>query len=144
MKENDDKNHLSPSDNNVAASKGGDTASRASSRPSSARSTTSSEYPFKVRFRLYTENSWKNQLKKEEDARIKEEKNDGKAEAHLVDGELQFEDDEEEARKERDPKLMEGNVLPDEYGDIFRSDYYGKPLEEIDKYIKDKVIINAL
>ncbi|XP_060073623.1 sodium channel protein 1 brain-like [Ylistrum balloti] len=92
-------------------------------------------------FRLFTDDSWAKQLQKEEDKRKKEEKTGGIAEAHLVDGELRFEDDEEEAKKECDPKLKEGDLLPPDLGDIFRTDYYGKPLEEIDRFIKDKTFI---
>ena len=93
------------------------------------------------RIKLYTEESWKIQVENEIAAQRKFEKTGGVAEAHLVDGELKFDDDEEEAKRDRDPKLVEGNVLPDELSDIFKSDLYGKPLEEIDKYIKDKTFI---
>lgn len=91
------------------------------------------------RIKLYTEESWKIQVENEIAAQRKFEKTGGVAEAHLVDGELKFDDDEEEAKRDRDPKLVEGNALPDELSDVFKSDLYGKPLEEIDKYIKDKV-----
>ncbi|XP_021360506.1 sodium channel protein 1 brain-like isoform X2 [Mizuhopecten yessoensis] len=141
MKGNDDKNHLSPYENGVApavSADANDTKSVLScSRPSSAVSDVST----RIKFRLYTEDSWGNQLQKEEDKRKKEEKTGGIAEAHLVDGELKFDDDEEEAKKESDPKLKEGELLPPDLADVFRTDYYGKPLEEIDRFIKDKTFV---
>ncbi|XP_069138424.1 sodium channel protein 1 brain-like isoform X2 [Argopecten irradians] len=140
MKGNDDKNHLSPYENGVApavAEDGTDIKSVLSSRPTSAISDVSS----RIKFRLFTDESWTKQLKKEEEKRKKEEKTGGIAEAHLVDGELRFDDDEEEAKKECDPKLKEGDLLPPDLGDIFRTDYYGKPLEEIDRFIKDKTFV---
>lgn len=94
----------------------------------------------KVRFNLYTPDSWEASKEKEEALKKKLEKSDGKAEAHLVDGQLKFDDDEEEARKTRDPRLVEGNALPEELAIIFRKDYRGKPLEEIDRFMKEKVI----
>lgn len=88
---------------------------------------------------IYTEDSFKHQVENELAAQRKFEKTGGVAEAHLVDGELKFDDDEEEARRDRDPALVEGNVLPIEYEDAYKPEYAGKPLEEIDRYIKDKV-----
>lgn len=93
---------------------------------------------------LYTEESFKHQVENELAAQRKFEKTGGVAEAHLVDGELKFDDDEEEAKRDRDPALVEGNVLPLEYEDAYKSEYAGKPLEEIDRYIKDKVCVVTL
>lgn len=141
MKGDDDTDHLSPYENGTAPTEAetlDDNKSALScSRPSSARSDAST----RVKFRLYTTDSWDKQLQKEEEKRKKEARTGGIAEAHLVDGELKFDDDEEEAKKESNPKLKEGELLPPDLADVFRTDYYGKPLEEIDRFIKDKVII---
>lgn len=133
-----DKNHLSPHDQN---GKDGRVSPTPSWRPASALSsrTEDEEEPPLPQFRPYDKKSWDNQIQKDRDAQRKLDKNNGKAVAHLVDGELKFEDDEEEARKTRDPTLQEGNILPDELSEVFKEELYGKPLEEIDKYIKDKV-----
>ncbi|VDI64607.1 Hypothetical predicted protein [Mytilus galloprovincialis] len=93
------------------------------------------------RIKEYTPESWKQQVEQAAAAQKKFEKTGGVAEAHLVDGELKFDDDEEEAKKDRDPNLVEGNLLPVEYSDVFDNKLLGKPLEEIDKYIKDKTFI---
>ncbi|XP_062583302.1 sodium channel protein 1 brain-like isoform X2 [Saccostrea cucullata] len=136
-----DKNHLSPFDQNGTQGKDGRISP--SWRPSSAKSSRvgDEEEDTGPRFRLYDKRSWEDQVQKEKDAQRKLDKNNGKAVAHLVDGELKFEDDEEEAKKTRDPTLQEGNILPDELSEVFTVDYYGKPLEEIDKYIKDKTFV---
>lgn len=138
-----DKNHLSPNDHCVIAGKDGRVSPALSWRPSSARSSrVGDEEEPKDLFRQYVQRSWDEQLHREKEAQKKLDKNNGKAVAHLVDGELKFEEDEEESKKTRDPALQEGNILPDELGDEFPSELYGKPLEEIDKYIKDKVIVH--
>ncbi|XP_056021116.1 sodium channel protein 1 brain-like isoform X8 [Ostrea edulis] len=135
-----DKNHLSPHDQN---GKDGRVSPTPSWRPASALSsrTEDEEEPPLPQFRPYDKKSWDNQIQKDRDAQRKLDKNNGKAVAHLVDGELKFEDDEEEARKTRDPTLQEGNILPDELSEVFKEELYGKPLEEIDKYIKDKTFV---
>ncbi|XP_065944600.1 sodium channel protein 1 brain isoform X9 [Magallana gigas] len=137
-----DKNHLSPNDHCVIAGKDGRVSPALSWRPSSARSSrVGDEEEPKDLFRQYVQRSWDEQLHREKEAQKKLDKNNGKAVAHLVDGELKFEEDEEESKKTRDPALQEGNILPDELGDEFPSELYGKPLEEIDKYIKDKTFV---
>ena len=62
-------------------------------------------------------------------------------EGRLVDGELIFgdEDDKEEDTRDRDSRLVEGNTLPTIIADEFPKELYGKPIEEIDPYLKDKV-----
>lgn len=135
-----DKNHLSPFDQSETPRKDGRVSPALSWRPSSARSSRMEEDD--TMFRLYDRRSWDSQVQKERDAQRKLDKNNGKAVAHLVDGELKFEEDEEESKKTRDPALQEGNILPDELGDVFQNEYFGKPLEEIDKYIKDKVNVH--
>ncbi|XP_071167168.1 sodium channel protein 1 brain-like isoform X2 [Mytilus edulis] len=94
------------------------------------------------RIKEYTPESWKQQVEQAAAAQKKFEKTGGVAEAHLVDGELKFDDDEEEAKKDRDPNLVEGNLLPVEYSDVFDNKLLGKPLEEIDKYMKDKSVVS--
>ncbi|XP_063432636.1 sodium channel protein 1 brain-like isoform X1 [Mytilus trossulus] len=94
------------------------------------------------RIKEYTPESWKQQVEQAAAAQKKFEKTGGVAEAHLVDGELKFDDDEEEAKKDRDPNLVEGNLLPVEYSDVFDNKLLGKPLEEIDKYMKDKSLVS--
>lgn len=135
-----DKNHLSPNDHCNIVAKDGRISPALSWRPSSARSSRmGDEEESKALFRQYVKKSWDDQLHREREAQKKLDKNNGKAVAHLVDGELKFEEDEEESKKTRDPALQEGNILPDELGDEFPNELFGKPLEEIDKYIKDKV-----
>ena len=135
MKEDDEKkNHLAPFDVKNGNAPFEDRVSPTPSRLDDE------DLPIGKRIRLYTKESWDTQVRKEQEHQRKLDKNDGKAIAHLVDGELKFEDDEEEAKIDRDPTLAEGNVLPDELSDVFRSDYFGRPVEEIDRFIKDKVI----
>ena len=57
-----------------------------------------------------------------------------------MDGELKFDDEEEDGPPmERDLSLMEGNSLPEHLAEIFPPEYYTKPIEDIDQYIKAKV-----
>ena len=90
-------------------------------------------------FNLYTAQSWDEQLIKERIHKEKEEENRrNQGEAHLVDGELQFDSEEHHGpQKKRNPNLIEGNTLMEESG--FPKEYYGKPIEELDKLILDKV-----
>ncbi len=93
------------------------------------------------KFRLFTPESYDRLLiKEEEDRRLALEKKDKPAEGRLVDGELKFDDDGEDGPPpDRDPLFIEGNNLPDDIAEIFPSELYSKPLEEIDKYLKAKV-----
>ncbi len=93
------------------------------------------------KFRLFTPESYERLLiKEEEDRRLALEKKDKPAEGRLVDGELKFDDDGEDGPPpDRDPLFIEGNNLPDDIAEIFPSELYSKPLEEIDKYLKAKV-----
>ena len=89
----------------------------------------------------YTTDSWEHQLQAEREAKEKEEENRrNQGEAHLVDGELQFDSEEHHGpTKKRNPKLIEGGSLPEDSG--FPKELYGKPIEEIDKLITDKVSV---
>jgi hypothetical protein len=99
-----------------------------------------------VSFRPFTKESYKRLVEQEASDKAKAARKKSKAqEAHLVDGELIFgegEDPGEEAIPERNPDLREGLVLREEYG-VFPPSYIGKPLEEIDKGIRDKVSSHA-
>ena len=94
-----------------------------------------------VKFAPYSTDSYKRQLEQEKIDRLRaQEKKDRPAEGRLVDGELRFDDDDEDEKsKERDPNLVEGSYLPEYMQHDFPSDYIGKPIEEIDPSIKDKV-----
>ena len=94
-----------------------------------------------LNFALYTKESFQEQLDQEEADRIKaQEKKDRPAEGRLVDGELKFDDDDDDPKnKERDPNLVEGSYLPEYMTHDFPSEYVGKPIEEIDPNIRDKV-----
>lgn len=62
-----------------------------------------------------------------------------KEEAHLVDGEIVFDDVEDDTPKiARDPKLADGQPLPEKLG-RFPRELDGLPLEEIDPHIQEKV-----
>nr|KAG5703740.1 hypothetical protein BaRGS_023029 [Batillaria attramentaria] len=95
-----------------------------------------------IAFRPFTEESYRLLVEREEVDKVQAKDRASKAqEAHLVDGELIFgakEDDEAEKPPEVNPDLREGNILTDNYG-IFPTNLCGKPLEEIDKGIRDKV-----
>lgn len=94
-------------------------------------------------FTKFTKQSYKRLLEKEEEERKKaEEKAANPQEAKLVDGELKFDDEDEKDKLEKDPLLVEGNVLPEDLGADFPKELYGKPIEEIDPYLKEKVCIN--
>ncbi|KAK7115725.1 hypothetical protein V1264_001544 [Littorina saxatilis] len=96
-----------------------------------------------ISFHPFTTDSYEHLLEQETFDKSKAHERASKAEeAHLVDGELIFGAEEEDTDKPppRNPDLREGNVLRDEYG-IFPTDYYGKPLEEIDKGIRDKTFV---
>ncbi|OAF68518.1 Sodium channel protein type 4 subunit alpha B [Intoshia linei] len=70
----------------------------------------------------------------------KKRKEEGKnmyQEAKLVDGELKFDNQEEDDKPERMIALVEGNVLPDCYVEIFPKKLLGKPISEIDPYLSE-------
>ena len=92
-----------------------------------------------IYFTPYCQDSYKAQLENEKKAKEKAEANlKNQGEAHLVDGELRFESEEDHGpAKKRNPDLVEGNTLPEDSG--MPKELYGKPLEEIDKLITDKV-----
>lgn len=97
-------------------------------------------------YRFFTPASYTKLLIKEasEKKRVEEKKNNIQ-EGKLVDGELKFGDGEEdeEEQKEFDPALENGSYLSeDTYGDV-PNECLGKPLEEIDKYLKDKVSVRC-
>ena len=95
-------------------------------------------------FRLFTPESYERLLiREEEEKRTALEKKNRPAEGRLVDGELKFDDEEEDGPPmERDPMLMEGNSLPEHLAEIFPPEYYTKPIEDVDQYIKAKVSSN--
>ena len=92
-----------------------------------------------VYFTLYTADSYTKQLENERKAKEKAEANlRNQGEAHLVDGELRFESEEDHGpAHKRNPDLIEGNTLPEDCG--MPKALHGRPLEEIDKLITDKV-----
>lgn len=94
-------------------------------------------------FRLFTQTSYTELLAREDERkRVEKEKKDSPQEGRLVDGELKFgDDDDDEPPPERDQALIEGNTLPVSLDGTFPQELFGKPLEEIDKYLKDKVRI---
>ena len=94
-----------------------------------------------VSFHPFTEDSYRVLVEREAADKARAEDRAARAqEAHLVDGELIFGGEQEEGEKPppKNPDLREGNVLRDEYG-VCPPAYFGKPLEEIDKGIRDKV-----
>ncbi len=62
-------------------------------------------------------------------------------EGRLVDGELKFGDgtDEDEEAQGRDPSLVEGGYLTQDLADEIPNELLGKPLDEIDPNLHDKV-----
>ena len=92
-----------------------------------------------VYFTLFNQDSYTKQLENEHKAKEKAEANvRNQGEAHLVDGELKFESEEDHGQHlKRNPDLVEGNVLPEDCG--MPKELHGKPLEEIDKLIPDRV-----
>ena len=92
-------------------------------------------------FVLFTPESYERLVIREEEEKRKAiEKKNRPAEGRLVDGELKFDEEEEDGPPmERDPMLIEGNSLPDHLAEIFPPEYYTKPIEDVDQYIKAKV-----
>lgn len=94
------------------------------------------------KFRPFTEDSYQRLLLKEAKLKAVElEKKNKVKEGRLVDGELKWDDDEEEERPKRDQNLIEGNNLSDDLDVAFPKELVGKPIEEIDPYLNDKVRI---
>lgn len=92
----------------------------------------------KLVFTEYTAESWDGQLLLEKRNKEKEEENKkNQGEAHLVDGELHFDSEEHHGPQQtRNPALIEGNTLREDSG--FPKNLYGKPIEEIDKLIRER------
>jgi hypothetical protein len=92
-------------------------------------------------FRKFTPRSYRKLLKRaEEDKKKTEEKKNEIHEGRLVDGELKFDNtDDDEEKLERDPGLFEGGALPSYLSEDFPTELFRYPLEEIDPAIKDKV-----
>lgn len=90
-------------------------------------------------FTPYNKDSWEEQIANEHRIKLKEEENKrNQGEAHLVDGELHFDSEEHHGpQKTRNPNLVEGNTLKEDTEPEFPKELYGKPIEEIDKLIKD-------
>ncbi|KAI0225114.1 hypothetical protein LSAT2_023983, partial [Lamellibrachia satsuma] len=92
-------------------------------------------------FRPFTVDSYRRLLEREaEQAKKQVEKiPDQFQEGRLVDGELKFgEAESEEEKAEHDPDLVEGRGIPERLGEV-PLELIGKPLEEIDPHIQDKV-----
>jgi len=91
-------------------------------------------------FQTYTEASWDEQIANEHRIKVKDEENKrNQGEAHLVDGELHFDSEEHHGPQQtRNPNLVEGNTLKEDTEPEFPKELYGKPIEEIDKLIKDR------
>lgn len=92
-------------------------------------------------YRKFTKDSWDRLLiREQEDLKRQAERKDKPSEGKLVDGEIKFDTDEnDEDNIERDSELVEGQVLPESRLGEFPDELLGAPIEEIDKYIKDKV-----
>ena len=95
-----------------------------------------------IYFTLFNQDSYTKQLENEHKAKEKAEANiRNQGEAHLVDGELKFESEEDHGQhQKRNPDLVEGNILPEDCG--MPKELHGKPLEEVDKLITDRVRIS--
>lgn len=91
-------------------------------------------------FTKYSRESWDEQVANAHRLKVKEEENKrNQGEAHLVDGELHFDSEEHHGpQKTRNPNLVEGNTLKEDTEPEFPKELYGKPIEEIDKLIKDR------
>lgn len=100
----------------------------------------SDEEEEETHFRRFTSESYIRLLEREAEAKRKEEERKTRPnEGRLVDGELRFDgDDEDDAVKERNSLLLEGNNLPESYGEV-ANEFISTPLEELDPAITDKV-----
>lgn len=88
-------------------------------------------------FRIFDRASYRRLIEREKAQKLKEETNE-EEEGRLVDGEIVF-DEDTSAQQDRDPKLADGMSLPEKLG-RFPRELLGMPLEEIDPFIKDKVL----
>ncbi|XP_013413556.1 sodium channel protein 1 brain [Lingula anatina] len=94
----------------------------------------------KIVFKPFTKETLRRLEEREaEEKKLAEEKAGKQQEAILVDGELKFNDDEDGEVIEKDPSLVEGNPLPVDLALEFPKSLHGKPIEEIDQYIKEKI-----
>ena len=102
-----------------------------------------SDPPVEKRFNEFNKESYERILEKELERKRKTEvKRDGDEEGRLVDGEIVFDDVEDESEKiTADPKLADGQPLPEKLG-RFPKELDGVPLEEIDPHIEEKVGFN--
>lgn len=99
------------------------------------------EERLKEPFRVFNKDSYKRLVDKEKARKLKEESKE-EEEGRLVDGEIVF-DEESGPKQDRDPKLADGQALPEKMG-RFPKELLGIPLEEIDPYIKDKVRVASV
>ena len=118
---------------------GEEESSKIDSKPKPVDEDDSDDENEQIYFTEYNADSYTKQLENEKKAKEKAEANlKNQGEAHLVDGELRFDSEEDHGpAKKRNPDLIEGNTLPEDCG--MPKELYGKPLEEIDKLITDKV-----
>lgn len=93
-----------------------------------------------ARFREFTKESYDRLLEKELERKLKVNvQKEGDSEGRLVDGEIVFDDVEEASAKSiKDPKLADGQPLPEKLG-RFPKELDGVPIEELDPAIEDKV-----
>jgi len=90
-------------------------------------------------FRPFTKQSFYRLCQREQQEKLKASNKRDVEEGRLVDGEIVFDDLDDDADKiTRDPKLAEGQALPEKLGH-FPKELEGVPIEEIDPHIKDKV-----
>ncbi|XP_064620216.1 sodium channel protein 1 brain-like isoform X2 [Lineus longissimus] len=102
-----------------------------------------------VSYNPFTKESMTKVLLKEEEEKKKAlDRLNKPKEGRLVDGELRFDDEDDDGddvNLDKDPALVEGNVLPEAHYGTCPRDLLGKPLEEIDRFIKDRsfIVINT-
>lgn len=89
-------------------------------------------------FRPFTKESYERLVQADIQKRFKENKKANGDEGRLVDGEIVFDEVEDDLVKKCDPKLADSQPLPEKLGRIPK-DLEGIALEEIDPHIKDKV-----
>lgn len=90
-------------------------------------------------FRPFTKKSYERLLLEERERECREKKKSDGDEGRLVDGEIVFDNtDEDKPVMTRDPKLVDGQTLPEKLG-RFPKELEGIPLDEIDPYITHKV-----
>jgi len=91
-------------------------------------------------FNIFTKDSYQRLLDRELEHKLKEaQKKNSDNEGRLVDGEIVFDDlDNDSEKSSHDPKLADGQPLPEKLG-RFPKELEGTPLEEIDANIEEKV-----